>query len=132
MICISITPIELFFAGSARGLGKSSAHAAKTKQTRGENGRKEARRMKKCPILVMHGSLHDALTCRKGWAAATQIHGSSTSMLFFFFSRRCRVVDQEGDHPADNADKKGRGRVKMETSADYLRDSRAGRELRRA
>lgn len=35
MICISTTPIELFFAGSARGLGKSGAHAARTNKTRG-------------------------------------------------------------------------------------------------
>lgn len=71
-------------------------------------GKEAGERQKKMPLLVMHGSLHDALP-GEGVDCRTQITEAASFLLFFFFLRRCRLVDQKGDHPADNTDKKEEG-----------------------
>lgn len=67
----------------------------------------------------MHGSLHDALTSREGWAARSQIHGKQYAILLLFaqmppLSIKRAIIQQI------TRIRRVEGRVKMETSADYL------------
>jgi hypothetical protein len=68
-----------------------------------------SRRKKKCPISVMHGSLHDAVPGMGGLPLLRFTEAASFFSSSSLVREDAARVDQDGDHPADNGDKKEEG-----------------------